>query len=223
MVLGAGFWRFLTGIRVGLQCSCTGCGAATACGSGERRPYDTAHAGPRGDWFTRPVNCMKCQKCSKPATYHITDIERGKAREHHFCDEHAREHIEPNRESSPSIGAGKLAENLLKGAATLREPTPSDKQSCPLCQITYLEFRNSGRLGCPHDYEVFRDELLPLLENIHDETRHAGKVPRRAPQGTQRQAELIQLRNELKRAVAAENYEAAARVRDRIKELEQGS
>jgi protein arginine kinase activator len=32
---------------------------------------------------------------------------------------------------------------------------------------------------------------------------------------------LIQLRNELKRAVAAEDYEAAARLRDQIKVIEQ--
>ena len=106
----------------------------------------------------------------------------------------------------------------------LREPSPADKQVCPICQITFLEFRNSGRLGCPYDYEVFRDELMPLLENIHGETRHSGKVPKRAPRNTQQQTTLIQLRNELKRAVAAEDYEAAARLRDKIKgiELEQG-
>ena len=63
----------------------------------------------------------------------------------------------------------------------LREPSPADKQVCPVCQITFLEFRNSGRLGCPYDYEVFRDELMPLLENIHGETRHSGKVPRAGP------------------------------------------
>src|SRR3984957_5296126 len=176
---------------------------------------------------------MKCQKCAKPATFHITDIvEKGKHREFHFCDEHARQHLAPPDESSePPIS--ELAKKLIiggtgigegPGAAALREPSPADKQVCPICQITFLEFRNSGRLGCPYDYEVFRDELMPLLENIHGETRHSGKVPRRAPRNTQQQTTLIQLRNELKRAVAAEDYESAARLRDQIKgiELEQG-
>ena len=65
---------------------------------------------------------------------------------------------------------------------------------------------------------------MPLLENIHGEPRHSGKVPKRAPRNTQQQTTLIQLRNELKRAVAAEEYETAARLRDKIKgiELEQG-
>lgn len=165
----------------------------------------------------------KCQKCSKPATYHITDIERGKPHEYHFCDEHARQHLTAADEPQTNLAVGKLAKELIAGGATsaAREASPADKQTCPLCQITFLEFRNSGRLGCPHDYEVFRDELMPLLENIHDETRHSGKVPRRAPRSSQQQTTLIQLRNDLKRAVAAEDYETAARVRDQIKTIEQ--
>jgi protein arginine kinase activator len=176
---------------------------------------------------------MKCQKCAKPATFHITDIvEKGKHREFHFCDEHARQHLAPPDDTSePPIS--ELAKKLIIGGTGIgtgaspgvtREPSPADKQVCPICQITFLEFRNSGRLGCPYDYEVFRDELMPLLENIHGETRHSGKVPKRAPRNTQQQTTLIQLRNELKRAVAAEDYEAAARLRDKIKgiELEQG-
>ncbi len=116
---------------------------------------------------------------------------------------------------------GELAVGLIKGGTTAREPSPADKQACPVCQISFLEFRNTGRLGCPHDYEVFRNELMPLLENIHDETRHCGKVPRRAPKNSQRQTELIELRNKLKRSIAAEDYEAAARLRDQIKDIEQ--
>ena len=162
----------------------------------------------------------KCQKCAKPATYHITDIEKGKPREYHFCDEHAKQHINPP-DDGPSLPMGDLAVGLIKGQAQSRESSPADKQACPVCQITFLEFRNSGRLGCPHDYEVFRNELMPLIENIHDETRHCGKVPRRAPRNSQRQTELIEIRNKLKRAVAAEDYETAARLRDQIREIEQ--
>lgn len=165
---------------------------------------------------------MKCQKCAKPATFHITDIiEKGKHQEFHFCDEHARQHLTPPEETVETSPIGELAKKLAVAAPGMsREPTAADKQVCPVCQITFLEFRNSGRLGCPYDYEVFRDELMPLLESIHGETRHSGKVPKRAPRNTQQQTTLIQLRNELKRAVAAEDYEAAAKLRDKIKDIE---
>jgi protein arginine kinase activator len=156
----------------------------------------------------------KCQKCAKQATYHITEIERGKPHEYHFCDEHARQHLAPAEETAePAAAVGKLAKELVS--------SPADQQVCPVCQISFLEFRNSGRLGCPHDYEIFRDELMPLLENIHDETRHCGKVPKRAPIVSRRQTELIDLRNQLKRAIAAERYEEAARLRDQIRVIEQ--
>ena len=129
---------------------------------------------------------MKCQKCAKPATFHITDIvEKGKHREFHFCDEHARQHLAPPEEAleTPTDERARQEADRQR-PGSLREPSPADKQVCPVCQITFLEFRNSGRLGCPYDYEVFRDELMPLLENIHGETRHSGKVPRRAPRNT---------------------------------------
>ena len=87
--------------------------------------------------------------------------------------------------------------------------------------MTFAEFRNAGRLGCPHDYEEFRNELLPLLENIHDETRHTGKFPRRAPDSTERQTQMIELRKTLKQAIDVEDYELAARLRDQIRTLEQ--
>ena len=99
---------------------------------------------------------MKCEKCAKPATFHITDIvEKGKHREFHFCDEHARQHLAPADESVEAPPISELAKKLalnVSASGTLREPTPADKQVCPICQITFLEFRNSGRLSCPHDY-----------------------------------------------------------------------
>lgn len=161
----------------------------------------------------------KCQRCAKAATFHITDIERGQVRENHFCDEHAREHLaqgsEPEVPSSTSDPGGSL-----KAALKAKETSKSERQTCPYCQITFLEFRNSGRLGCPHDYDVFRDELLPLIENIHDETRHVGKVPRRAPRSSVRHSEMIELRKRLKQAIEVEDYETAARLRDQLKNLE---
>jgi len=164
---------------------------------------------------------MKCQRCPKQATFHITDIERGKPKEFHFCDEHARQHLSPSTEGGEKAEMSSLAEKLSQGGLeTARESTSVEKQVCPLCQMSFQEFRNTGRLGCPYDYEVFRDELMPLLENIHEETRHTGKFPRRAPRDPVRQTELIQLRNEQKRAIASEDYETAARIRDKIKSIE---
>ena len=95
-------------------------------------------------------------------------------------------------------------------------------RECPVCGMKFIDFRNTGRLGCPHDYEEFKEELTPLLENIHGETRHCGKTPRRLPHTRQAQSELVQLRKQLSQAITKEAYEEAADLRDRIRRLEEG-
>ena len=64
-------------------------------------------------------------------------------------------------------------------------------------------------------------ELLQLLENIHGETTHVGKIPKRSPQSSQIQFKLIKLRNELRIAIEEERYEDAAKIRDSIRLIEE--
>jgi protein arginine kinase activator len=160
---------------------------------------------------------MKCQKCTKAATLHITEIvSEDQFEELHLCEECAHKYLyEPQQKST--------------GIKTAPSPSPAEEsdepavlnRECEICGIKFVDFRNTGRLGCPHDYAEFREELLPLLENIHGETRHCGKSPRRLPQNKQMQSELIQLRKLLLQAVNKEAYEEAARLRDRIRRLEE--
>ena len=160
---------------------------------------------------------MKCQKCTKAATLHITEVVSDEQFEElHLCEECANKYLyEPQHKGGP----GKGGEG--EGVQEADEASALNQRECPQCGIKFVEFRNSGRLGCPHDYQEFRQELIPLLENIHGETRHCGKKPRRLPQNKQTQSELMQLRNRLKQAVTKEDYEEAARLRDRIRQLEE--
>ena len=163
---------------------------------------------------------IKCQKCSKPATIHITEIVQGNPLEFHLCEEHARAQLSGEEPMEAASAADKAMAQLAK-ATRSRDTSELDKQTCPACGISFLEFRNAGRLGCPNDYEAFREELIPLLENIHGDTQHGGKVPKRVPPDRRRQTEMIQLRQALRQAVSDEDYEAAARLRDQIKKLEE--
>ena len=86
--------------------------------------------------------------------------------------------------------------------------------------MSFAEFRNSGLLGCPHDYVAFEKLLLPLLERAHDgRTEHVGKTPADAGAGARTRSTIAQLHRDLDRAVEAEEYEQAARLRDQIREL----
>ncbi|HEY4313076.1 MAG TPA: UvrB/UvrC motif-containing protein [Pirellulales bacterium] len=169
---------------------------------------------------------MKCQRCDKPATFHITELTGGKPQELHLCEHHARSYL---TESEPEQGggsgqslAGALAQHLAVGQ-TAEELARLDQQACPICGITFFEFRKEGRLGCPHDYICFQKELEPLILNIHGETRHVGKRPQRTPGNTDRQTDLIRLRREMKDAIQSEDYERASQLRDEIRQIEQAS
>jgi protein arginine kinase activator len=161
------------------------------------------------------IAAMKCQKCSKAATLHITEVHSEEQFEElHLCEECAQKYLYEPQSNKPAIKTASGASESDDSGLPNRE--------CSRCGIKFVEFRNTGRLGCPYDYEEFREELLPLLENIHgDPPKHLGKAPRRHPQTKQNQSELAQLRKELLQAVNREQYEEAARLRDRIRQLEE--
>jgi len=159
----------------------------------------------------------KCRRCSKPATLHITEIREGAAQELHLCEACAQDYLS---NSDPAEPVEESAEPAFFPEVEEDDLDELDQLTCPNCGISFRDFRSQGRLGCPHDYLVFKDELLPLMENIHGETQHCGKFPRRAPDSSQRQFRLIKLRNELRTFVEEEQYEAAAKLRDEIQTLE---
>jgi protein arginine kinase activator len=159
---------------------------------------------------------VKCQSCSKPATVHLTDIVSGQKRELHLCQECAEKqqlikHQELNLAVILQTVIGQHVGQMTDELARL---------TCPTCGIKYMEFKAEGRLGCPQDYQVFQVALEPLLQRIHRSTRHLGKTPRHGPLNAAVQAEIVQLRQKLRRAVEAEAYEEAARIRDLLRHKE---
>jgi protein arginine kinase activator len=158
---------------------------------------------------------VKCQYCSNPATVHLTDIVNNQKKELHLCQSCAES---KQLVSKQEINLPAILQTLI-GQHLGQQTDELSRLTCPACGIKYMEFRAQGRLGCPHDYAVFRTGLEPLLQRIHRSTRHVGKTPRRV-EPSARPAELVELRRRLQTAIDAEAYEEAARIRDllRIKE-----
>jgi protein arginine kinase activator len=160
-----------------------------------------------------------CQSCQQnPATIHYTEIkDAAKQRELHLCEACAQ---------SQGVSTGPVLASLPPMLASLVKPTKGSQAAaprCPSCGISFAEFREKGRLGCPNDYQVFREHLDPLLEKIHGASEHKGRLPRGfGPDTDRRNDELLRLRRELQHAVKAEQYETAARLRDEIRKLEAG-
>jgi protein arginine kinase activator len=160
---------------------------------------------------------MKCQSCSNPATVHITTIEKGGHKKIvHLCQACAEQQqlVKQQELNLPAILQTLIGQNVGQLSDELARLT------CPECGIKFMEFRQQGRLGCPHDYSVFRAGIEPLLERIHRSVRHVGKSPRRGAAALAEQAEVVELRRQLRVAVESEAYEEAARIRDLLRQKE---
>lgn len=172
-------------------------------------------------WIQNKVATVKkCLRCTKQATLHITELKAGKSISLHLCETCAQEYLSTVEVGGIPEEYGNTYSPSEKEGSLEEEASETGARSCPYCGITFKQFRSQGRLGCPRDYEVFHEELLPLLESIHGETQHVGKFPPKVSENSRRQHELIRLKNELKSAVDDEQYERAAQVRDQIQVIE---
>ncbi len=161
------------------------------------------------------MGIMICEKCkNNQATYHLTVIEKGEPSELQLCESCAKQ---AGVSVKFDLSIGDLLGSLIETAA---KPPKGSQVRCPECGITYAEFKAKARLGCANDYEVFRSELLRLLEKIHGSTTHAGKSPMTADAQVKKENELNRLKRDLDGVVKSEDFEKAAQIRDRIRALE---
>ncbi len=155
-----------------------------------------------------------CENCKEPATIHLTQIINGVVHKIDLCAKC------PNAKNIDDPTGFSLADQLLGLGAAEEMKVTGDELSCPRCGFTQNDFKKSGRLGCPACYETFRQGLEPLLRNMHRGHIHKGKIPARHQDAKELRNRLDSLESELKQAIEKEDYEGAASLRDRIRELE---
>lgn len=166
---------------------------------------------------------MQCQHCKQhTATIHLTEIDNGQRRERHLCQECAQEEGMVVKNQIP---LNELLNNLLAAQAESEESIegcdPKEAETpCPNCGTTLKQFHKDSLLGCPYDYEAFGNSLRLIIEKTQSgNITHRGKVPSRAPADTKKQIELMELQTKLNKAIESEDYETAAKLRDRIEHL----
>ncbi|MGV2341636.1 MAG UNVERIFIED_CONTAM: DNA helicase UvrBC [Planctomycetaceae bacterium] len=147
----------------------------------------------------------KCRRCTKTATIHVTEVRDGKGTAVHLCGSCAREYLEKNATAEAALAVAAEAVEAHSEA----ESAPSNIPPCPHCGISFAEFRENGRFGCPQDYTHFHSELQPLLENIHEGVKRLRKTASQTADRSQDQARLVQLRTSQREAIEQENYEHA--------------
>ncbi len=169
---------------------------------------------------------MVCDICGKTdATVHLTEIIDNKITKLHICEECARK---KGSEMEEHFGLS----DLLAGLAdfeTKTVPKKEGKNKCPQCGMVYDDFKKTGRLGCSECYATFDEYLLPLIKRIQGSVEHFGKAPSGASLSQEAAPEwekpkkidkLAELKGQLQRAIKMEEFEEAARLRDKIREAE---
>jgi len=165
------------------------------------------------------MNPQKCDRCDRPAVVHEVTVKNGVRNEVHLCHEHAVEAgvAMPTHQPINQL----LTQFVISQTGKSRAKAGSKRKTCPGCGMTFAKFRQSGALGCPDCYEAFEEQLSPLIGRAQNgATHHRGKTPLRAGASVDRQLLVQQLVKELDQAVAAEQYERAAQLRDRLRNLD---
>lgn len=164
---------------------------------------------------------MLCQQCQKKvANVHFTQIINGKKVEMYLCEQCANEKGQLG--FSPQLNLGDFLWGFpgFGGSAGFVQVEQPEEVRCDICGMSFEDFRKTGKLGCSNCYRLFRENLSPILRRIHGNIEHKGKVPKKVSNCVNTTKELVRLKAELTAAIGHEEYEKAAELRDRIRNLE---
>ena len=173
---------------------------------------------------------MLCQKCNKKtASVFISSIINGKEKRVYLCDDCAKDYTLFNFKFPDPFSIKDVMEKFKTNKESFIDTEEDllaiDKESeedikCPNCYGSYNEYRETGRLGCSRCYEFFEKQLKPIIKNMYSYEEYIGKLPKKENSSICINKEIRILREDLNKAVEQEEYEKAASIRDKIKELE---
>jgi protein arginine kinase activator len=166
---------------------------------------------------------MKCECCHEAeATIHLTQVIDGKVKKLNLCQDCAQQNgIDLN---SP-ISITDVLLGLGSEPKAGKDPSlmSTFDLSCSRCQMTRAEFKKNARLGCPECYKAFMGELNALMQAMHHSRQHVGKIPARQGNEARITAQIASLQKDIETAIAKEEYEIAANLRDKIRALKEGA
>lgn len=166
---------------------------------------------------------MLCQNCKKnEATTHIKRVFGGEATQNHLCSECAQ-----------NLGFGDIFDDFSFSMPSIFSSFFDDAvfalgdsrmARCEKCGSSFDDIIKSGKVGCADCYKKFSKELLPSIQRIHGKVKHSGSVPEIAldpitPIEKTPEEKIAELETELQTAIEQQNFELAAVIRDKIKEL----
>ena len=162
---------------------------------------------------------MLCSVCkTKQATVHLTQIVNDQVQKVDMCEAcYSKKGLDDPSNYMMADQALGLVEKAVEALPSPTEVGPA----CPQCGFTQADFKKTGRFGCANCYRVFSEGLEELLKSMHKGIRHTGKVPGTVRPSASLESEdlLKQTQKRMEQAIAQEDYEQAALLRDEIKSL----
>lgn len=163
---------------------------------------------------------MICELCGKhQATTHVKSMVNGEYTEMWLCPKCAK-----------SKGLGNIFTHTATDFSSFLGsffgeglPSRTSATRCKSCGSSFADIARSGMVGCAECYTNFYDELLPSIQKIHGNIQHTGKVASNADAQVKVAREIEKVRQELAKAVSEQNFELAAKLRDKINEMEEGN
>ena len=168
---------------------------------------------------------MQCQECNNaPASVHVKKRQGDEEISIHLCRACAQKMGWNNPLEDVKFPLAQFISSMmsdLSGQDSDKGATDAGGQ-CSECGLSFQEFSRTGRLGCGHCYEAFRDSMQDLLRRIHGGVRHQGKRPAGSPKPRKgaKTSSMRQTKADLEKAVADEDFELAAQLRDKLQDLQ---
>lgn len=170
-----------------------------------------------------------CEECGiRPATIRFTMVVNGEKQEKRLCPLCMAQ----MQKRIPNLDLSGLAGILGGMMAAKRKPAQPDEQSgqppvdesylplaCEHCGRTYEEFQKTGMVGCSRCYEAFHEPIELLLTRVNGHAQHVGRVPGGKGSALSNKLAIDRLKQQLVKAIASEEYEQAASLRDQIRAL----
>lgn len=178
---------------------------------------------------------MLCEKCKQnPATVHYQQNINGQLTEYHLCEHCANEmELTPSFDNmfdnsffNDSFFNDNMFKGFLNGFSSPLSISGSKQSSssltCPSCGFSFNDIQQQGKFGCADCYKTFSNQIDSILKNIQANNQHNGKFPQKSGTELRVKHEIESLKLKLQKAIENEQYEEAAQIRDKIKELERG-
>ncbi len=169
---------------------------------------------------------MTCDFCGqKKANVHLIKIVEDEVERIKLCAQCAKD-VSMGSDNEILEGIAELMVKMFEGKR--RRPQKQlttqkdgeDRKTCLNCGISLKDVKKKGKVGCPQCYSEFAEIMMPLLKTIHGSTEYRGKVPLNSSFKFKVEKKIRDLKWQLEEAVVIENFEQAAKLRDRIKKLE---